>query len=364
MMIRRQLIVMPGLAVFLLGLITQAAGSSPAPTLPDDLIRATAISEAQRTRITEFVGYWVDSMLPGEGDEPEPRDVIEARSRLTGPLGRNPLPAFRTAYEQTLANGLAGVFDRPEVLLRINAALAMGPMRTEAILIPARRAIADDSPAVRYWAARSLRLFLESDLQQARFWLSNIPEPVQIAILDMLEPLLATEPSPDVMREMSAAVVVLGLDRADRVLLERLNERIRLFAENPSIRPTGIADTLAQISRNRLRLPGGLPADQVRREAVLVNYRYLLLVRDILQRHQAQELELDSRTLEQWRNLAGQCQTLLREWTSPPDADTPAEFTPGQINVETLTSRINAWRTVLSRAPYNLRPQDLQPNLR
>jgi len=143
------------LAAAALALLSAPALAQPA-SLSRDIVTATQLDSSARASVDEYAAGWIQRL--GSADAQE-RD--QARRALLQPLKNAPTPAFRIQYGSQVKERLSRLVEGSETD-RLFAAELSGRLATVDAHAATLELLGDDSPAVRYAAARAARLQLES----------------------------------------------------------------------------------------------------------------------------------------------------------------------------------------------------------
>ncbi len=305
-----------------------------------EIITAESLTGQQRNMIDTYVARHAGQILEGQ-----PAQLATARQMLVAPWDVEAATStFRQHYRQSLAEHVDAALASDSFLVRLNGAILAARIRVDLAEPRLDAILADESAAVRYWAARALREQAASgQLGAAR----------QEALAERLRERIDAEGAPAVLEQLLVAMATLPLQHAGEPLLEALNARAARHAEQPgqSVQPEHAA--MQQLYRRLIEADDAPAAASVQLSRAAVRYMDLLAATladadeefdEPVQQQYAQCIELADHILR----------TLHRELGGAggaPGAVTSAVEAGDWDAVRTAAQR---WRNLLQQPPYNL----------
>ena len=339
---------LPGLLVALFAIVLAASLSDSAhaqdqEALAMDIITADNLTGQQRNNIDSYVARHGGDLIAGE-----PAQLATARRALLAPWGvDDATAAFRQHYRAALAEQIDAALASDEVLVRLNGMILAARVELELDEPRLLELLADDSPAVRYWAAAAVRQLAAS---------GRLGSTRQQALVAHLRPRIDAEADAAVLEQLLVALAALSPEHAAEPLLEALNARVAGHVEAPG-RSVAPAHSAMQRLHRRLTEADNAPVAarvQLSRTAL----RYMDALAGALAEH-----ELDASRQRQYARGVALTDHILRTMHSglggggnPPGALTQA-IEAGDW--EAVRSAVGRWRTLLQQGPYNLDEADL-----
>ncbi|MCG8509157.1 MAG: hypothetical protein MI741_07995 [Rhodospirillales bacterium] len=216
--------VLPMFAAVWLGLIASPLVAQPGPgeqeRVPDEVMRADPITQADRNKLAPFFEKYVDQLLNGTDAE-----VVKARTRLINPL--NALIAsdsFKSNYSQMLAERIDPALDSDRIIVQFNAMIIAGRLEHSAVVGLIEKAFSSASPAVRYGAAKAVTEVVSgtSDV---------LTDAQKRGILALLSDQIGKEQSAPVLEKCLEALSELDIPEADQKALEALDNRVNFHVK-------------------------------------------------------------------------------------------------------------------------------------
>lgn len=203
------------LGSFLLAMCVASAANAQAKPDPisGDIIRATTLTGAQQTKISEFVGYWATKLINGEST-----DVAEARGELIGPLKKGGTQLFNDTYGKEVAGRLTKAVESDKVLVRINGMIVAKELMDEKVDDIIKIGLKDESAPGRYLAGKVAANVLAADE-------GLVNGGRKAAIYKMVADAMKLEKSPWVFEELARALIAYGQTPGYITVLERINDR-------------------------------------------------------------------------------------------------------------------------------------------
>lgn len=137
-----------------IGMLTAgvARASAQGNTLPDEIITANDLSQAQKDRVAEFVNANKAGLRAG------PIEIKRSRNSLLQPFNvRGISVAFRLEYTRQLTPVLRPLISDPDGVIAVNALRIVGELATANSVDMLVEALKDKRPGVRYAAASGLK---------------------------------------------------------------------------------------------------------------------------------------------------------------------------------------------------------------
>lgn len=326
-----------------------ALGADAPPDLPSDLVKsATTLNANQQKTLDVFIKAWVDRLVAGEDDQ-----VAEARTRLLEIFQKGGTDIFNLAYSGGLSRELPRALASERVGVRLNAMIVTTKLVDQAAGNLVQTGLKDESPAVRYWAAKALAEMAAKN----RLVTAELPVMLRSVIAA-----LEKESAPPVVEQLFRVLPQLQVPDAMVHLLRVLNTRVDLEAQVPgaSLRVAlqGMQGAFVKLVEEQTKSGSKVPPETMRILA-MVAYRYMTLAGVELnsgrvplsrQKEYEQMIEL-SDTILKW--VVGQM--------SGKDAPT-ADIKPLIFNKQwpDVLLRADQWNKVLVDQPYRLSPKELE----
>ncbi|MCX5661564.1 MAG: hypothetical protein NTW19_17945 [Planctomycetota bacterium] len=319
------------------------------PDMPSDVIKsATALNANQQKTLDSFVRSWVDRLTAGEDDQ-----VAEARVRLLDVFQKGGTDIFNLGYSAALSRELAKALGSERVGVRLNAIIVTTKLIDPGAGNLVQTGLKDESPAVRYWAAKALAEMAAKN----RLVTSDLP-----VMLKSVSGALVKEPSPQVVEQLFRVLPVLQVPDAMVRLLQVLNDRVDLEAQTPGaplrVALQGMQGAFVKLVEEASKTGGKVQPDTMRVLAK-VAYRYMTLAAVELnsgrvplsrQREYEQMIELGD-TILKW--VIGQ----MSGKDAPSTDIKPLIFNKQWPDV---LLRADQWNKVLVDQPYKLSSQELE----
>lgn len=326
-----------------LGLITAAASSAIAQAearIPSDVIASNQLSGEERQRVARYVTHWAGLLIASDDAQ-----VTEARQRLVEPL-RSPLgpsAEFLESYVEPLAPALAQALGAEPWFSRLNAMIVVANMPPEPALALIRQGVADENPAVRYWAMKSV-----ARIAERHGW----SQAEQGELLEVLTGLLRGEPTSLVVGQVMVSLVNLEARDAMGQTLEALNHRAAAHHAEPG-RPLGPEHTgLEQLFVRLVAADEAEPRTHELRELARTSYRYMRLAARALDEGLVAESHAPA-----YRSIITLADRILREAHSNLNA---SQTPPGRVDSDVQSEAWAAvlvtadrWGAILQESPFN-----------
>lgn len=315
--------------------------------LPPELVTIqAALGPKQQNLIDDYVTHWTDT-LENEADE----QVVEARDQLTEPLGLGATDHFLNAYSRAVGGRLGDAVRADRLVSRLNAMIVASRIRKdENVISLIVKGLDDESPALRYWAAKAVRKVAQAP--------DIAPKPaIQMKLLEQLDMSLRKEQSTVVLEQVFLAMVGVTHGAAVEKVYGGLNHRVRVHVGKPELPyraeragMQGLFRRLAEMEAHGVAV--GEPFRQIARAAV----RYLNLLSK-----QADGAKLSPDLAKGYSEMAQLCWRVLdyvhQKLESPERAPArPNFFTDNWKDYHVKALR---WREILTKNPFNLTDADL-----
>lgn len=194
------------------------------PQIPTAIREGNSSPRGAEQVIEQYVDHWITALSNGEG--PSARKVREA---LTEPLRSPGSDIFKSAYSGRLSSRLGPSLASDDVVMRLNAVMAVGHLVDPGAVGLIEKALADTrmgSSAIHLHAARSA----------ARLATAGRLRPEDEAVLVKgLRKAYQTERAQPAIAEIMKALGSLSSRVAGEVLLDIINTRTSLHATNPRL---------------------------------------------------------------------------------------------------------------------------------
>lgn len=343
-----------------MGLILLPAAAAPQPAatgvtvekIPAEIVGTPSqVTTAQRQVIAQYIKQLIDQMQSLNDEQMD--QLAKLRELLVEPLRQSQAGAFfRTAYGDELTARLTQAMKGQNDLIRLNQVIVADRLGRQAADLMAQ-ALSDDSPAVRYWSAKSIG-------QMGR---TNLPQASEGKLLQTLGQTAQAETSPIVLQQLLAAMGELASPAANQQLLATLTQRLTASPTGaPLIELAAIQDLFrksAALDRVDLDLIVQAAGVMYRYlETAVPSYQRLIAQADKASdkasgealRQQAQGFAQIIDTADAW--LPWSQRKLLGE-----AAESPAKMRQAidAKQDDQLTARLKQWQAIMQKPPFNLK---------
>ncbi len=314
-----------------------------------DVVTATSVlTPAQKLAIEEYLKSKITGLEQGSADE-----VVQARHKLVEPLTwAGGTEIFHLAYSSAASHHLANAVQSDRVEVRLNTMIVVSAMNDPGVVSLIQKGLADESPAVRYWAGKAVGHIGAK---------GRLSDDEQRLLLKTLADALLVETSERVLQRLLVGLVGLSIPEAATQLLNGLNKRVALHAANPNM-PLGAAlDGLRTlfVKSVQSKVNGeDIPIETTRLMA-LVSYRYLALSAALLDLNRPSQ-----EAIPHYHEMIKLSDAILG-WTArqmpPQGAPVPSSVKPDVASENWALIRLRAeeWKRVIETAPFNFGPIDL-----
>lgn len=337
-----------GLAVVTAGAMGQGVGS----TLPADIMTTSEpFSAGQKDRVNRYIEAWAGELVVWPPETPG--EVSRGREKLLEPLTQpGASEAFKDQYSALLITQVRPGASSAALAVRLNTFIVVARSIGAYGVDLASGALADPSPAVRYWAARAVADGLDAgpgqpgiELRRQRQLHATIRKP------------LGEESACAVREQLYRALAAMEITDAWRTLLEALMSRTEHYGRH------GISDCLRaeKTGLNRLYSRVILAYEEARedrskaqrakmlREQLkrlgIVAHRYVQLVERAVS---AGAMADDTRVIG--RDVVASTQVIMTEALNAVDADDrqtpnlPETYSEGKVE---FALAVAEWRAIL-----------------
>lgn len=239
-----------------------AAELPAVPNIPSSVISSpTQITSDQRQAISQYIQTLVGQIKSLQGDQES--QLPRLRQLLVEPLRQPAVSSFfLTAYGNELAGQLAQAMKSDSELIRVNGViLAQRSQHLATDLMIA--ALADECPAVRYWAAKSI-----GQMQP-----NNLPQAIESQLIQALAKASQGEETLPVLQRMLGAFNELNTPACRQQLLATLAQRL---SATPADQTTAPLTELAALQEMFRKTAGLEQVDLDRVKSIAqVMYQYL-----------------------------------------------------------------------------------------
>ena len=329
-----------GVAVTLLCLLV---GTAAAQTkIPYDVVTASSVlTPTQQQQIEAYLTDKTALLIDGS-----PNEIALARQQMIEPLyWAGGTEIFHLAYSSIAGRLLAKGMDSDRLQVRLNAMIIVSSLNDPGVVILIEKGLADESSAIRYWAAKSVNRNITGRLS---------PQEQQF-LLDALAKAMLTETSDRVLERLLVGLVGLDIPEAATQLLEGLNARIKLYAANPRMPLSAALEGLRTlfVKTVQAKADGQDISVEIIRQLALVSYRYFDL--------SAAVLDMDRPTDENRANYEEMLKlnNAILSWTArqmPPEGLSVPLSINNELsnqNWQMIRLRAEEWKRVLTGAPFN-----------
>ena len=112
----------------------------------------TALAGDDQKHIDQYISEKVTELTGGT-----PEEVVRARHKLIEPLlWAGGTEIFHLAYSSSASHQLSEAINSDDLHVRLNTMIVVNSLNDAGIVSLIRKGLADESPAVRYWAGKSV----------------------------------------------------------------------------------------------------------------------------------------------------------------------------------------------------------------
>lgn len=340
------------LAAVVVGLLSSAAvaqNQDPCPErLAPEMLIAENLNSQQQRQITEYAGCWAARIV--DADE---RQITRARMQLREPLGQQgSSTAFNNLYDQVVAEELAPAMQDEREIVRLNTMIVVTRLSRESALPLVADGLADDNPAVRYWAAKAVRNLAGQ---------TQIRSPQRLELLSHLTDLLQQEDAEAIVEQVMLAIVELEIPQAQREMLNAMDGRIRFHMQNPGQPLRAERSAMNRLFQQLISQAANDPSvEPIIRQLAQVALRYHDFAALQLE---SREAELNQRLEDDYRQAIGLTDQILRfihegrgQQSAPPSIANAVRVGDWSY----VRAQAEQWRTILSRPPFNFQREQLE----
>ncbi len=353
-------------AVLLLGVTATAQ-----ERIPQSVITATGVmSQADKDAVASYLNRWAGVFKEAVTNEQISDSAIsEARDRLVTPVGTpGATDLFKGYYSRSTAQQLTPLLKDKRLIVRLNAMIVATRLTDASAIDMGRAGLADESPAVRYWAAKAI-----SNLSKA---VNSAGEPIldtrlKLQLLRELADAGANEDSSEVLLQLFEGMAGMDLPSAPDRVMDLLGARLRFHVDRPYepylAESAGLRATYRQLLERSTR--GNIDPAHVRKLAA-VAHRYLNLISNNLADAKeaarpdgsgnpvTPQLEADHRAMLELCDFALQfCHEQSKSTaTKPKSLDSMIAFRQWR---EIHRVVVEDWGKILAAPPFNLLPGEL-----
>jgi hypothetical protein len=325
-------------------LMLALAARASAQTLSPATISATPIGAKEQADIDQYVDACVKLLIEGSDEE-----VARGRERLLDPFQKGGTPAFRTAYMATIARAMANIAQAERPITRLNAMIVLTRVDHAQITPIIRAALDDESPSVRFWAARVAA-------ETARF--TTIPDDGRQALRQALGTTLDREQTNEVIVELFKALAEID---DGTLLFEKIRNRLRAMAQGQlPVNVDGAVEGLTRFYRRLLEGRGVQKAPELHKQVAMTAWQIIELSAQTasvgnVPQGQLQEL---GRAIEQGDTvLRATVESSLAPGTKGPNK--PVADMIKNSRWEDVLFQNRDWFRILTNAPINIKAEDL-----
>ena len=227
------------------GLLTAILTASTAlaqPSIPSSIREGTSSPRGAEEVIEKYVEHWIDA-LASEKDTP----VRQIREALTEPLRSPGSDIFKSAYSSRLSSRLRPLLASDDVVVRLNAAMAVGHLIDPGAVSLIKAALSDTrlgSSAIHLHAARSAARLAES---------GRLTSEAQAMLVASLRAAYEMERAQPAVEEIMRALGALSTDEAAAVLVAIINARTARHAANPRLPIRAEIEAMTRLARETTR---------------------------------------------------------------------------------------------------------------
>lgn len=316
--------------------------------LPQDVITADPLAGPQEDQVDTFADFWVDQLL--NGDAPQ---VSEARRKLIEYLTiPGSSAAFRDALNKAIIERFDPVVKSDRLITRLNGMIVVNYLTDTGAFGLVGIGLQDQSPAVRYWAAKAVAQITQR---------GQLAAGQQQQLLQLLEQGLGNEEDAAVLAELLKALNALNIPAAKDALITALGEQVKFFRAAPDARFQTLYDAMQALYIDLIRLdaqnPGGVNP-QITELA-----RVALLYNQLAAEQLKNDPDLSPELINDKAQMVKLTDTILRFAV---DTLAPGSRKPDPIdNAITFKDwdfvlvQADRWRQTLRRSPFNFTEEQL-----
>lgn len=326
----------------------------------DTIRRPNLLTDPDKKAVNRYLDRWIGvfnraSLNPRVSDA----EISEARDRLLGPVRTVGMSdAFASHYADRAAKSLVAMMASDRLAIRLNTMIVATRLPDDATARLAVIGLKDPAPGVRYWAAKALTSLLNADTRSGRPILDT---QARLLLIQELQSVGKGETSVEALREILAAMTATGLPSAAHRVLELLESRLVVHANNPDApcfaEAIGLRDAYRALLDRSIRGTATL-ADL--RKLAGISQRYMHQIAANL----AADPKVDNEQLE-GRTLLIEIASIALNFcheeakiTQPPPADTRTAIDNQQWN-QVLTIAVDGWGALLRGEPFNFTDEEL-----
>lgn len=317
--------------------------------LPPSVVTSNApLAPAQQAAVESYVRERAGSLVSG----PQER-VVTARQDLLKPLLQPGASRFfLRAYGSALAQQLSPALTSPDLLVRLNTMIVVASAKDPSVLDLIVTGLADPSPSVRYWAARSA-----GQLAAAVKLVQQDQDTLLATLLQAFE----KENSDQVKQKLRAALIDLNIPEGIFRLLDSLSQEVDLYAADPTSNLDNTLESLRLLFVKTVEASStGQPLpEKISRQMALVAYRYLVLSVSV-----ADASAVDPNALTDYQEMIRLADAILGWVARRRPSQTPPAPPSIQAEIEKqdwpmIRLRTEEWKQLLQVAPFSFTTQDL-----
>jgi hypothetical protein len=262
------------ITVLLVGLGGMVTVASAQELLPNGITSVQgSLGGDQKQVVNQYVTRWAGQLLAGRSAQ----SVSLARQRLVEPMNRpSTTKDFTGYYSPVVAAALGEGIASDNLQVRLNTTTVAAALTDGAGLDIARSGLADETTAVRYWAAKGAAKAMSNA--------ENSIDNDQLArMINALTDALTNEPAGNVREQVYIALAAADTAEARRAVITAMGDQISRYIKN------GVSNDLAAEATGlnriyvRLLYKGGNVDKAEARELVIVTMKYLQLVRNAME---------------------------------------------------------------------------------
>ncbi|MDX1681875.1 MAG: hypothetical protein R3336_02035, partial [Phycisphaeraceae bacterium] len=151
-MIKRMCRLYRNISLVALLILAPISVAQAADRIPNDIRTAQQRLQGQQLQVVkQYISTWVSQLSSGD-----PEAVAEARGQLMEPTSPGASAIFVTGYSAEAARQLNSLLQHEQMLVRLNTMIVASTLTGSGVADMVVEAVDDPSPAVRYWAGRTV----------------------------------------------------------------------------------------------------------------------------------------------------------------------------------------------------------------
>jgi len=318
-------------------------------SLPGSILGATGPLDSSQQQV-------VDTFLDGHIQRlqsDDPAEVAEGRSRITEQFSLSPSQFFIEYYRSALVQRVTPLIQSEQPLMtRLNVAILSAKLSGPELVGILQASANDDSPAVRYWVAKSVGKAAGS---------GAFNDAQQKDVLTVLDGRLKAENASLVLEQVMLAIAEIQLPGANKIVLEGLDSRVKFHRDNPDARFKPVRNGMQQLwSKLIAERTNGKNVTRDLYELGRIACRYYALVAAQMPDYEAAtDDDADAKVLKDDKALmASRCVQVMSYVVK----DIAGQTAPRPVNTTSaaeLAASLDLWRGNFKASPLNYSDAEL-----